>query len=63
MRPPFIIQTIDRFFWNGAFWDARANHAKQFPDRCSAIIDLMRHGQAETPWLIRPAVMYAEKRM
>jgi hypothetical protein len=57
MKPPYIIQTIDRFFWTGAFWDVFADHAKQYPDRCSAIADLRCHGEFEMPWLLRPALV------
>jgi hypothetical protein len=60
MQPPFIVQTIDRFFWNGAFWDTSAIRAKLFHDRGSALVDLERNGQTEEPWLIRPAALYVE---
>ncbi len=61
MKPPYIVQTVDRFFWTGAFWDVDAGHAKLYPDRSTAIVDVTRSGAGGT-WLIRPAgVVRSEK--
>ena len=62
MRPPYFIQTIDRFFWTGSFWHVCADRAKLFPDRSSAVQELERCGQTDTSWLIRPAcILRAEE--
>jgi len=54
MKPPYIVQTVDRFFWTGSFWDADSEHAKLFFDRSAAIAEVVRNG-TEGTWLIRPA--------
>jgi hypothetical protein len=60
--PLLIIHTIDGFFWNGTYWDDSLINVKKFPDKGSAIRDLINHGQIDKQWLIRPFFMFVKDR-